>query len=172
MGFGRVRLRVAAVATAAFAAWAAPSSADWQPAVDLSPVGTPVGVPCETGRPSVAVSRDGSFLVAWQRKLDAQGDDNTLVEARRIDRDGTAGPLLQLTDAPANVGTVTSGVGPDGSGIVLWHQQPPGLCGEVPRAHPALGTPCRIGWGARAGHAGQRPVRQGAPRGGGAPSVR
>ena len=123
---------MAAVATAAFAAWAAPSSADWQPAVDLSPVGTPVGVPCETGRPSVAASRDGSFLVAWQRKLDAQGNDNTLVEARRIDRDGTAGPLLQLTDAPANVGTVTSGVGPDGSGIVLWHQQPPGLCGEVP----------------------------------------
>jgi hypothetical protein len=94
-------------------------------------VGTPVGVPCETGRPSVAASRDGSFLVAWQRKLDAQRNDNTVVEARRIDRDGTAGPLLQLTDAPANVGTVVSGVGADGSGILLWHQQPPGVCGEV-----------------------------------------
>lgn len=23
-------------------------------------------------------------------------------------------------------------MGPDGLGIVLWHQQPPGLCGEVP----------------------------------------
>jgi hypothetical protein len=95
-------------------------------------VGTPVGVPCETGRPSVAGARDGSFLVAWQRKLDAQGNDNTVIEGRRIDRDGTAGPLLQLSDGPANLGTVTTAVGGDGTGIVVWHRQPPGACGVVP----------------------------------------
>jgi hypothetical protein len=112
---------------------AAPARADWQEPVDLSPVGTPVGVPCETGRPSVAAaSRDGSFLVAWQRKLDAQSNDNTLIEGRRIDRDGTIGPLLQLSDTPANVGTVVAAMGPDGAGIVVWHRQPAGDCGEVP----------------------------------------
>jgi hypothetical protein len=111
---------------------AVPSRADWQEPIDLSPVGTPSGVPCETGRPSVAASRDGSFLIAWQRKLDAQSNDNTLIEGRRIDRDGTVGPLLQLSDAPANLGTVATAVGPDGAGIVVWHRQPAGACGVAP----------------------------------------
>lgn len=134
MGIPRLKRWAAVVAlvSAASAVAAVPCSAAWEQAIDLSPTGTPDGVPCETGRPSVAASRNGSFLVAWQRKPDAQANDNTLIEARRIDRDGTVGPPLQLNEAPANVGTVDTAMGRDGAGIVLWHQQPAGVCGDVP----------------------------------------
>ena len=110
---------------------AAPAAADWQSAVDLAPPGSPDGAPCETGSPSVAAAPDGSFLVAWQRRLAADTEETTVVEARRIAADGTPGPLLRLTDTPANYVSVTAAVGPDGAGIVIWHHLPGGTCGET-----------------------------------------
>ena len=110
---------------------AAPAAADWQSAVDLAPPGSPDGAPCETGSPSVAAAPDGSFLVAWQRRLEADTEETTVVEARRIAADGTPGPLLRLTDTPANYVSVTAAVGPDGAGIVIWHHLPGGTCGET-----------------------------------------
>jgi hypothetical protein len=119
--------------TIAFAvlAFAAPAAADWQPAVDLAPPGSPDGAPCETGSPSVAAAPDGSFLVAWLRRLDADTEGTTVVEARRIAADGTPGPLLRLTDTPGNYDAVTAAIGPDGAGIVIWHHLPVGVCGNV-----------------------------------------
>jgi hypothetical protein len=115
----------------ALAATAVPARADWQAPFDLSPVGSPEGPPCETGRPSVAAARDGSFLVAWQRKLDDQSDENTVIEARRIGPDGTPGPLLRLSDTPGNLGSVEAAVGRDGAGVVIWHRLPGGACGRT-----------------------------------------
>src|SRR3954454_15047214 len=95
-GSGR-RLCVVTMALVALAVATVPARADWQAAVDLSPPGTPDGAPCQTGLPSVAASKDGSFLVAWQRKLDAAANDNTIIEARLIGRKGELEPLFQLS---------------------------------------------------------------------------
>jgi hypothetical protein len=110
---------------------AAPARADWAAPTDLSPVGSPDGPPCQTGEPSVAAAPDGSFLVAWQRKLDDQGDANTVIEARRIAPDGTPGPLLEISDTPGNLDDAQAAVRSDGSGIVIWHELPGGACGQT-----------------------------------------
>jgi hypothetical protein len=52
--------------------------------------------------------------------------------------DGTRGPLLRLTDTPANYVDVTAAVGPDGSGIVISHDLPGGTCGAT------TGRPCTL----------------------------
>jgi hypothetical protein len=92
----------------------------------------------------VAAADDGSFLVAWQRKLDSASSENTVVEARRIGRDGIPGPLLQVTDVPGNVDDVTVAVGRDGAGVVIWHRLPVGRVARRrgrSRSRPGVSAP-------------------------------
>jgi hypothetical protein len=119
------------MAHVALAVATVPARADWQAAVDLAPPGTPDGAPCQTGLPSVAASKDGSFLVAWQRKLDAAANDNTIIEARLIGRKGELEPLFQLSDGQGNLNLVDTALGRNGDGIVTWHQGPEGTCGAA-----------------------------------------
>src|SRR3954447_16039037 len=132
-----------ALASIGLGVLAIPASARWTPPVDLSTAGSIAHPPCHTGQPSVAAAPDGSYLVAWQRRVDDDGGPRTVMEGRRIASDGTPGPLLALSEGLGNVDDALVAVGPDGAGIVVWHELPGGECGRT--SGPILLQARRVG---------------------------
>ena len=108
---------VAVVAVVAVGPSAA--AADWEPPFALSQSAPNFS----SGEgPDVAAAPDGSFVAAWFLPIPSP-DDDSVIQARRVDPGGEPGPVLTLTAEAGDLHRVRVATGPAGDAIVYWHRQ-------------------------------------------------
>jgi hypothetical protein len=97
----------------AMLAFPAPAAAEWLPDA------LPLAVGGELGSPEVVTDSNGRSTVAWQ---DRNGEAD-VYRARRVEADGTLGPVFDISDASAgDADELSLDVAPNGEVVAVWTQ--------------------------------------------------